>query len=241
MTKHEPLFLAIDEFIESKSIAFKSLNPAQDKAHSFQLLGRKLQEDYPDYPYTATLAGLCLDIIKAQIRHYPQNVFYDMDFMVHECVRMSLQQENGHAFLLMLSERLQALMATFGKETKISFQYVHDFSYGFDWAKWVGKSPEHRKNIGAFDPLFLDYLQSRGKEMLALIEVNDEKYAPLKSGEKYRNPFSFARTPAEETTLMRSLFAQNLIPLPLWDWDGVAVWDKDYQAERKIIAERLQK
>jgi hypothetical protein len=116
---------------------------------------------------------------------------------------------------------------------------VHDLTLGFDWAKWVAAAPADRQAVGPFDRAFLRSMLERGRELLALIRVDDAKYPRLVSGEP-RNPFVFSREPDHEVRLHRELAARRLIPVRAWEPNATPVWDRPFQAEREALALALQ-
>ena len=131
--------------------------------------------------------------------------------------------------------RLQRL---YGQDTAIRFRYVHDFIYGYDWAKWVGRDPDLRAGIGPYDAVFLDHLERRAHELLGLIAVDDPVYPGLPD-EQARNPFPFSREPEAELRLHRTLAARGLLPLAAWDPAARPVWSRPFAALRAELAAML--
>ena len=43
--------------------------------------------------------------------------------------------------------RMARLQHAYGRDTPIHFSYVHDFVYGYDWAKWVARGTDTRIRI----------------------------------------------------------------------------------------------
>jgi hypothetical protein len=120
----------------------------------------------------------------------------------------------------------------------LAFRYVHDFTYGFDWAKWVMHEPAERRGVGPFDPTFLAYLRSRGEELVTLIELDDEKYPKLPDG-RSRNPFGFSREPAHEALLFTDLAARGLLPIRAWDVESEPVAERPFADLRFDRARQL--
>ena len=67
------------------------------------------------------------------------------------------------------TELLVDVQARYGARSAIRFRYVHDFIYGYDWARWVAREPETRTAIGPYDPVFLKRMRDRADELLELI------------------------------------------------------------------------
>ena len=92
------------------------------------------------------------------------------------------------------TELLVDVQARYGARSAIRFRYVHDFIYGYDWARWVAREPETRTAIGPYDPVFLQRMRHRADELLELIQTNDKNYPQLEQNIS-RNPFGFSREP----------------------------------------------
>ncbi|MCA9707587.1 MAG: aldo/keto reductase [Myxococcales bacterium] len=136
-------------------------------------------------------------------------------------------------FLRRQCEQIAALQDLFGQGTAIRFRYVHDFVYGFDWAKWVARDPAARASVGPFEPPFLAFMLERGHQLLQLIaDGRDRKYPPLPD-DRPRNPFGFSREPEAEIALHQSLAADGLLPVEAWRVDAQPRWDRPYAELRR--------
>ena len=131
------------------------------------------------------------------------------------------------------------LQRGFGRHSILAFRYVHDFTLGFDWCRWVKEDIPLRQDTGPFDWVFLLYLQKRRRELEALIAENDEKYHQLKPGE-IRNPFVFSREPEEERSLHEALAKSGDIPVVSWEVDGLCQFEKSYGKIRVAVADSLK-
>ena len=142
-------------------------------------------------------------------------------------------------------DRMVALQHLYGRRTPINFGYVHDFVYGFDWAKWIAREPSlHAAAPGPFSLEFLVYMHERGHQLLELIAADDAKYPSL-DGDEPRNPFPFSRAPDDEVRLHRELARRDLIPVPTWerdvhcrDWS--TRWQLGFAEQRITVARELQ-
>ncbi|MCA9535378.1 MAG: hypothetical protein KC593_16910 [Myxococcales bacterium] len=182
-----------------------------------------------------TLGAALADVGESMLRAFPLNLFWDMDGVFAELRRASrVSLDDARALAAALAE----LMALFGRDSPIQFQYVHDFVYGFDWAEWVRREPSKREGVRPFDARYVARTHQRGIELLALIEADDDKYPTLPKGE-FRNPFSFSRTPQQERRLFEALAAAGAIPNPAWSCDEEPCWARDFDAERETIAAEL--
>jgi hypothetical protein len=181
--------------------------------------------------------GLC-ELALAQLDAFPGNLFWDLDLIavsiVHEA--STLAPEPARACVLDRFDRMAGLQHLYGRRTPINFGYVHDFVYGFDWAKWVAREPSlHADPPGPFSLRFLAYMRERGHQLLALIADDDSKY-PRLDDDAPRNPFPFSRDPESEVRLHRELARRDLIPVPTWERD---VHCRDWSTRWRIgFAER---
>ncbi|MFK7998533.1 MAG: hypothetical protein AB8H86_03010 [Polyangiales bacterium] len=178
-------------------------------------------------------------IAVAQIVAFPDNIFWDFDALAHSILEQALSAVDGEAeaTLERLGSDVASLQTLFGAGTAIHFRYVHDFSYGYDWSKWVRRNPESADNP-PFGSVFLEYSLRRGHELLDLIAADDTKYPKLPDG-KPRNPFGFSRGRSDEIRLFEHLAQEDLLPLRAWETHPKGRWDRDYRALRDAEAKKL--
>jgi hypothetical protein len=181
-----------------------------------------------------TLAEGLRALLTAVRLHFPGNIYWDLDRLVAGLVS---EAESEAALGEALSEA-ETLHRMFGGHSAIRFRYVHDFLYGFDWAKWVARDPAARSRVGPFDRAFLAYTQRRGRELLELIARDDAKYHRLRD-ERPRNPFPFSREPEHERRLHEDLARRGLLPVESWRSDATPRWDLPFAAEREARARAL--
>ncbi len=226
-----------DELIEATG--GRSLSPDRARATTLVALGERHIEALPAEAGEAVLRAL-LRSSRAQRLAFPGNIFWDFDAYAASLAESARNRPLiGAGSVSAKSALYSSLQSLFGKQTPIHFQYVHDFMYGFDWAKWVAKDPVSRAGVGPFDETFMQAIWLRGHELLQLIAKNDQEYPRLPSGLP-RNPFSFARAPADERKLFVTLREANLLPVRAFEEHPTPVWNRDFQAERKAIAVREQ-
>lgn len=211
-----------------------SLCPGRGEATKLVELGRSLLTDDVTPEVARSFAAALSRIATAIAEHFPENIFWDLDYLA-----TVLLEQNTPPGIEAMADRIAALQEGFGGNTDIRFRYAHDFLYGFDWARWVRKSSKERKDIGPFDPEFLEYLDQRRRELMDLIAADDRKYPALRD-ERHRNPFAFSREPEAEKRLHEAMAAEDLIPVHAWSPLGTREWDRSYTHLRRECAERLQ-
>lgn len=214
-------------------VRWRSLQPGRTDA-------RPLSELVPDRALggevrRAVARGM-VRIAEAMHRNFPSNLFGDLDLVLARLERGGA--ENGEAWVDGAATTVVELHELFGQQTAIQFRYVHDFLYGFDWARWVRRDPEARASVGPFDEPFLAYVGRRGRELLALIAEDDAKYHRIPRGAD-RNPFRFHRDPQSEAALLCDLAAAGWVPVEAWRRDAAPCWDRDYVAAREARARAL--
>jgi hypothetical protein len=232
-------FQYIDEILAQQSIQLLSLNPQKTLITSFAKLGNLITEQNTEIEIILTLQKTLGNIVHTQLQNFPDNIFWDFDFLVSSMLRQALVADEGAInFLNIFGEKMVSLIEMFGSKTEIRFRYVHDFMYGFDWARWVQKEPQKRAHIEPFSPVYLDYLLTKGKEILQRISHGQAtSYKLCDTG--YRNPFAFSREPEDEYRLLTCLAEEQLIPVAVWNWNASPVWNKPFQEMRQQLALEL--
>ncbi|MBN3876599.1 MULTISPECIES: hypothetical protein [unclassified Nostoc] len=232
-------FQLIDEILAQQSVKLLSLSPQKTLITSFAELGNLIAPQNTDIQILTTLQETLESIVCTQIENFPENIFWDFDFLVSSMLRQALNAEEGAIyFLRIFCEKMVCLTEMFGNKTEMRFRYVHDFMYGFEWARWVQKEPQKRAHIEPFSLLFLDYLLVKGKELLQRINHGQVvSYKLCETG--YRNPFTFSREPEDEYRLLTYLAEEQLIPVAVWDWNASPVWNKPFQEMRQQLALKL--
>jgi hypothetical protein len=221
---------SIDAWLEHRGVERLSLSPERRLASNSDELVVSLASGTLS---TKVLGASVLRIVSAIVDNYPENLFWDLDLMVAELARVPSERE-----LTERTDLVVSLMRGFGVHGEISFRYVHDFTYGYDWCKWVRREPEARRFERPFGLGFLSYLDRRRAELLGLIEADDATYGRLPSGER-RNPFEFSREPRDELLLHRSLAESGDIPIEAWNATGYSRFNRDFVALRSERARAL--
>jgi hypothetical protein len=213
--------------LEAEAGPLRSLDPSRDRATSLGDLHAtalaSIDARLRDALAEALAEGLC-ELALAQLDAFPGNLFWDLDLICAAILAEARALDPGSARACVGDRfaRMAALQHLYGRRTAINFSYVHDFVYGFDWAKWVAREPSlHAAAPGPFSLPFLEYMDRRGRELLELIDRDDSKYPSL-DGDEPRNPFPFSREPDDEIRLHRELARRDLIPVPTWIADADA-------------------
>ena len=222
----------IDAMMDGAVGPRESLCPGRAEATRLGDLARLLfARRQPDLGLANAFAAALEAIAESQLEHFPETVFWDVDYLAAHLLGLGDETAIGET-----AGEIVALQEEFGCHSPIRFRYVHDFTDGFDWAKWVRRGGD--PSVKPFDLGFLRYLRRRGRELLELIEADDAKYHKLRD-ERHRNPFSFSREPDEERALHRELARRDQIPLRAWDVDAEPRCDRHFQELRRVCAAEI--
>ncbi len=239
---------AADAAIDRASPQRHTLAPGRTRANTLAQVLRLL--DPPPGELAIALALGLAEVALAQLDAFPGNLFWDFDLMAATVLAEARSGAQGDRQADQTDQTDQAAIAQsrlrqiaelqhlYGRETAIHFTYVHDFGYGYDWAKWIARDPPDRRDHGPYSATFLAYMNDRGHELLALIAADDHKY-PTLAGEQPRNPFPFPREPASELLLHRELARRGEIPVEAWRIDAAPLWNRGYAAIRAERARAL--
>ncbi len=214
----EELLASTDAFLSSR-VTWLTLAPSGGLPRSLVALAEALlppsAERLPLHDQQAIAWAMALsDLARAIAREFPENLFADLDHVAAELRRVVA--DAGHVALERTIDPLVRIHRIYGKSSRIRFRYVHDFLYGFDWARWVARDPASRGRVGNYDLAFLAHVEKRAEELDALVGQNDPSYPPLAPG-AFRNPFPFDREPRAETALFQALARADLLPIRAWD------------------------
>jgi hypothetical protein len=210
-----------------------SMHPARTRATSLHDIGEALLTDDLDPSLMQAFAdGLCLMVV-TKLDQFPDNIFWDVDYLAACLLRLG----DAHA-IRDVTAHIVTLHEGFGRSSVINFRYVHDFMYGFDWARWVSHEPETRQGIGPFDKTYLYHVEERRGELVECIADHDAQFGLAADG-VHHNPFRFSREPADERRLHEALAGDNLIPVQAWRFDGTRDWARPYTQIREQYAQKL--
>jgi hypothetical protein len=224
----------VDARIERLPSGRLTLDPRRSSATPLTQLVSSLADDR-EAPHLAAAASA---VAEAQMASFPDNLFWDFDFYLSSIHRHASAVRDYAAYLRDVACLTVGLMQLYGQQSTIRFRYVHDFMYGFDWARWVRRKPVERRGLEPFGPEFLRQTENRGRDLLLLIEADDEWYPRLDEGVS-RNPFPFPREPHDELKLYRALAEAGHVPVEAWRLDARPDAGEDYDALREATAESL--
>ncbi|MBH8552058.1 hypothetical protein I8751_06660 [Nostocaceae cyanobacterium CENA357] len=231
-------FTYLDEILVQHSINLLSLNPKKSLITSFAELENFIAAQTTDMQLISHLYSTLEVILDALLQNFPENIFWDFDFMVSSMLRQALLSDDGADFLEYFANKMVSLIELFGIKKEVRFRYIHDFMYGFVWAKWVQKEPHNRAHIEPFSLCFLDYLLIKGQELVHRISLDQVSFYKL-CDTGFRNPFSFSREPEDEYRLLTYLAGKQLIPVAAWNWNAHPVWNKPFEEMRQQLSVKL--
>lgn len=229
----ERTLLALENELEERIPHRRSLAPGRARPTPLDVLAEPVLRDAPPGRARA-LSRAATEILRSQIEHFPETCFWDQEYLLMTLAQALTDPGYGKRWVAAVLR----LQAAFGRNSTIAFRYLHDFTYGFDWAKWVRRGGPERARTGPLSLEFLEALDARGKELEALIAQDDREYPTLAPGVP-RNPFVFSREPADERRLLASLAEDHLIPLQTWTLEGFPRHDVDFSEKRRERAVRL--
>jgi hypothetical protein len=224
----------IDAQIDRTSRGALTLDPDRPKATALSTLVAGLA-DSQQLPHLAAAASA---VATAQLRSFPENLLWDFDFYLASIHAEACAAEDYASHIENLMEITVGLMRMYGQQSAIRFRYVHDFMYGFDWARWVRRDRDARPGTGPFSLEFLKQIETRGRDILTLIEADDPVYPKLTDAAS-RNPFSFSREPDDELRLYRLLAERDCVPVEAWRLDAHPDASRDFDALREEAAQGL--
>ncbi|EAU66005.1 conserved hypothetical protein [Stigmatella aurantiaca DW4/3-1] len=213
--------------------ACASLDSTRPRASLPLELAARLVEGSGEVERSRAFAQGLIEVVRAIQEDFPDNIFWDLDYLASRLWLAGEPRAMEH-----LAGRVVRLCRGFGNKSVLRFRYIHDFLFGYDWARWVLRQPDARADTGPFDLGFLDYLDARREELVALIADKDVKYGPLQ-GSEFRNPFIFCREPPDESHLHQVLAQADLIPVKAWRFDGECRWHLPFADLRAEAALRL--
>lgn len=218
---------------------YHTLEPGRSRGRLPSEVSARVLVSVQDIPLARAFETGFAHAIEAMLTAFPGNLLWDLEALAARQLQQALAHAQPASHITHLWERVAGLQHLFGEGGPIRFRYIHDFIYGFDWAKWVAKKPEERSGVGPYDAAFVERMHRRGNELLALIDAGDTKYGPLQ-GPEARNPFSFSREPDDELALHHRLATDGSLPVQAWSADAVPDWRRPYAKLREDAAVALR-
>ncbi|BDA79390.1 hypothetical protein LPTSP3_g23200 [Leptospira kobayashii] len=231
-------FSEIDRFLDLRYPTRRTLCPNRNQVTRFEEIGNQISDllgNEQDWKHSAEITYKIVDSV---VDHFPENIFWDFDYMIMKIVGNSAYSEQGFRQSMDLTvEKILNIFFIFGKNSSIKFRYIHDFIYGYDWLKWMLEKKHPGDEIDPYGVSFLDYIGHRGMEMISLIAKNDSNYPELNG--LYRNPFLFSRSDEDEIHLLKDLAASGNIPIEAWDRYANPKSDRNYSKIRLERSEQM--
>ncbi len=212
----------------------RSLAPGRSRATPLDRLVHGLARDAAQ---AEALARSAAGVAEAVAEHFPENLFCDLDRLVAWMRRVLT--DGGPDALSAYTKDIVAIHALFGRNGVIRFRYVHDFLYGFDWARYVRRDRTRRAGVDPYDPAFVRRMLARGGEIAEEIERDGPIYGRLR-GPGYRNPFEFSREPDVEARVLAAMARDDNLPVVAYEPGGAARADRDFEALRRAYVERVE-
>ncbi|GBF49660.1 hypothetical protein LPTSP4_11760 [Leptospira ryugenii] len=231
-------FSHLDEALLERHPERKSLCPGREKASSFVSLAKSFEQFDFTIEEKETIQECFSQIIFTAMEHFPENIFWDFDFVFYQMLVDSNKSEQGvKGYWIEFSKRIGDIFCTFGIQSKIKFRYIHDWLYGYDWLKWTLEKKREAEDPSPLGIPFLSYIRDRGLGLLELIDRDDRNYPDL--GGVFRNPFFFSRSKEEEILLHTSLSSSAYIPIEAWKSKAFPRCDRNYSLLRLERAKEL--
>ena len=219
--------------------AFHTLEPGRTRARSLTEVVARVLAPVDDPALADAFEGGLVQAVDAMLTAFPDNLLWDIEALAQRQLDQARAADDPPSRVRALWQRVGELQHLFGVQGPIRFRYIHDFIYGFDWAKWVAKAPQTRAQVGPYDAAFVERMHRRGGELLSLIAAGDAKYGPL-TGPGARNPFSFSREPADELALHHRLADEGSLPVLAWRGGVQPDWQRPYAQLRERAAQALR-
>ncbi|MBV1856996.1 MAG: ferrochelatase [Nannocystaceae bacterium] len=231
-------FIALERELSGRE-AYWTLAPGRVRARLHTELCDRLLLDSDSVPLKEAFIEGLVQAMNAMLSAFPDNLLWDLEGLAARQLQQARLAADPAATLSLLWSRVAQLQHVFGRGGPIRFRYIHDFVYGFDWARWVAKDPDARQHVGPYDSAFVERMHRRGADLLELIAAGDPKYGPL-AGPQSRNPFGFSRSPTDELALHRRLAEQDALPVRAWDRAAKPQWQRPYARLRDEAALALR-
>jgi len=220
--------------IEQCALGALTLDPSRSSPSSLT----EVVSSLADRRQSAHLAAAASSVAEAQLQSFPENLFWDFDFYLASIHRRASATSDYAGYLSNATRITVGVMRLYGQQSPIRFRYVHDFMYGFDWVRWVRRDPKARGGVEPFGIEFLRQTESRGRDIITLIEADDDWYPKLANGDA-RNPFPFSREPDDELPLYRMLAERGDVPVEAWRLDARLDTSRDFDVLREDSARSL--
>ena len=112
-------FQVLDEILAQHVVKPLSLNPNQSIITSFTELEVKVIQQVSDVQVLKTIRDNLKKILNALLHNFPENIFWDFDFVVSSMLNQALLADAPIDVLDNFSNKIVLLMNMFGRESEI--------------------------------------------------------------------------------------------------------------------------
>jgi len=223
----------------SRNGPFLSLSPQKKCITPLPVLFEHLCAEDENITVAQALSSSLKAILVSCYDNFPNTIFWDMDYIAAWIYQNGPENVDEKAeYIQSTTNSIVELQKLYGRHSALNFQYIHDFTYGYDWLKWRSRQPDKRHGVLPFSAEFLRYLKKRAGELGVLISRNDAIYGKLHGG-TFRNPFGFSRSRNDEIMLHKKLAAAKKIPVETWELQPNLQLDFTLGKHRESVAAEL--
>ena len=143
LAEHRERLEYLQERLEDRAVQYLSLDPDRATPTRLPDLLDSLSPRLSGEEATAAFVDGLNDIVEAILTHFPENIFWDLDYLASALSRAGSPRQ-----IRLMSAMVVDLQEGFGRHSILCFRYVHDFTLGFDWCRWVKEDAQDRSDTG---------------------------------------------------------------------------------------------
>ena len=114
-------FQILDESLAQQVLKPLSLNPNKSLITSFTQLETRIIQEVSDVNLITIIRDTLQRILDALLYNFPENIFWDFDFIVSSMLKQTLLAENKADLLENFGNKIVLLMDMFGRKSEIRF------------------------------------------------------------------------------------------------------------------------
>ena len=127
-------FKKLESEMLDANVFMDSLSSLNASASSPSSLAMYVVQSYDEIALWGVFSDFLEQMFRNMIHHFPENIFWDLDYMIAYVIGESLKFRSPEKFWEDYTCKLNELLETFGCYGEIRFRYLHDFTYGFVWS-----------------------------------------------------------------------------------------------------------